>query len=119
MAAVDSTIWSLSPDVYGDPELREYVISKLRPLDAATFAPLSTLVLVGGLGGDKTSSSLIFEASSRLGSFAVSYGAHVGIYVGDGKFVSATSSGGVQVRSLYDSYWGPRWVGGTRTPVTK
>ena len=33
----------------------------------------------GGLGGDKTSSSLIFEAASRLGSFAVSYGAHVGI----------------------------------------
>jgi alkylation response protein AidB-like acyl-CoA dehydrogenase len=33
----------------------------------------------GGLGGDKTSSSLIFEAVSRLGSFAVSYGAHVGI----------------------------------------
>ena len=33
----------------------------------------------GGLGGDKTSSSLITEALSRLGSFAVSYGAHVGI----------------------------------------
>jgi alkylation response protein AidB-like acyl-CoA dehydrogenase len=33
----------------------------------------------GGLGGDKTSSSLIFEAVSRMGSFAVSYGAHVGI----------------------------------------
>ncbi len=33
----------------------------------------------GGTGGDKTSSSLIFEAASRLGSFAVSYGAHVGI----------------------------------------
>jgi butyryl-CoA dehydrogenase len=33
----------------------------------------------GGLGGDKTSSSLIFEAVSRQGSFAVSYGAHVGI----------------------------------------
>jgi alkylation response protein AidB-like acyl-CoA dehydrogenase len=33
----------------------------------------------GGLGGDKTSSSLIFEAASRLGSYAVSYGAHVGI----------------------------------------
>jgi len=33
----------------------------------------------GGLGGDKTSSSLIFEASSRVGSFAVSFGAHVGI----------------------------------------
>jgi len=33
----------------------------------------------GGLGGDKTSSSLITEALSRQGSFAVSYGAHVGI----------------------------------------
>jgi alkylation response protein AidB-like acyl-CoA dehydrogenase len=33
----------------------------------------------GGLGGDKTSSSLIFESISRLGSFAVSFGAHVGI----------------------------------------
>jgi alkylation response protein AidB-like acyl-CoA dehydrogenase len=33
----------------------------------------------GGLGGDKTSSSLITEVVSRLGSFAVSYGAHVGI----------------------------------------
>ncbi len=33
----------------------------------------------GGLGGDKISSSLIFEAASRVGSFAVSYGAHVGI----------------------------------------
>src|SRR3712207_4032534 len=33
----------------------------------------------GGLGGDKTSSSLITEAVSRQGSFAVSFGAHVGI----------------------------------------
>lgn len=39
---------------------------------------------------------------------------HVGIYIGRGKFVSSTSSSGVQVRSLYDSYWGPRWVGATR-----
>ena len=44
---------------------------------------------------------------------------HAGIYVGGGKFVSATSSGGVQVRSLYDSYWGPRWVAGTRVPATR
>src|SRR4029077_13538568 len=33
----------------------------------------------GGLGGDKTSTSLIFEAASMQGSFAVSFGAHVGI----------------------------------------
>lgn len=43
---------------------------------------------------------------------------HAGIYVGNGKFISATSSEGVQVRSLYDSYWGPRWVGATRVPAT-
>lgn len=33
----------------------------------------------GGLGGDKTSSSLIFETMSRVGSWAVSFGAHTGI----------------------------------------
>ena len=33
----------------------------------------------GGLGGDKTSSSLISESMSRQGSMAVSFGAHVGI----------------------------------------
>ncbi|HEX2057821.1 MAG TPA: C40 family peptidase [Actinomycetota bacterium] len=44
---------------------------------------------------------------------------HAGIYVGGGKFISSTSSGGVQVRSLYDSYWGPRWVAGTRVPATR
>lgn len=44
---------------------------------------------------------------------------HVGIYVGHGDFISATSSNGVQVRSLYDPYyWGPRWVGATRLPAT-
>lgn len=44
---------------------------------------------------------------------------HAGIYIGDGKFISSTSSNGVRVRSLYDPYyWGRRWVGATRTPVT-
>ncbi len=33
----------------------------------------------GGLGGDKTSSSLIFESMSRVGSWAVTFGAHTGI----------------------------------------
>ena len=42
---------------------------------------------------------------------------HVGIYIGDGQFVSATSSEGIQVRSLFDSYWGPLWVGGVRVSV--
>lgn len=44
---------------------------------------------------------------------------HVGVYVGGGRFISATSSEGVQVRSLYDPYyWGERWVGGVRLPTT-
>ena len=45
---------------------------------------------------------------------------HAGVYIGDGKFVSSTSSNGVRVRSIWDSsYWGPRWVGGTRVRVTR
>jgi peptidoglycan endopeptidase LytE len=44
---------------------------------------------------------------------------HAGIYVGGGKFISSTSSSGVRVNSLYDSYWGPRWVGATRVPATQ
>lgn len=39
---------------------------------------------------------------------------HVGIYLGGGRFVSATSSAGIAVRSISDSYWGPRYVGATR-----
>lgn len=43
---------------------------------------------------------------------------HVGVYIGRGRFISSTSSEGVQVRSLHDPYyWGPRWVGATRLPV--
>jgi cell wall-associated NlpC family hydrolase len=45
---------------------------------------------------------------------------HVGIYIGNGKFVSATSSSGVQVESVWDPYyWGPRWVGATRLATTR
>ena len=44
---------------------------------------------------------------------------HAGIYIGKGKFISSTSSDGVRVNSLYDSYyWGRRWVAGVRTPST-
>jgi cell wall-associated NlpC family hydrolase len=40
---------------------------------------------------------------------------HVGIYVGNGDFVSATSSGGVRKASVHDPYyWGKKWVGATR-----
>jgi NlpC/P60 family len=39
---------------------------------------------------------------------------HDGIYVGDGKFISATTSHGVQVKDLNDPYyWGPRFTRAT------
>lgn len=49
---------------------------------------------------------LVFQGSGEV--------SHAGIYIGDGNFISATSSSGVQVRSLFDSYWGPIWIGGLR-----
>ncbi|MFY3791581.1 NlpC/P60 family protein [Ureibacillus sp. MALMAid1270] len=43
---------------------------------------------------------------------------HVGIYIGNGKFVSATTSGGVKVDSINDPYyWGNKYVGAKR--ITK
>ena len=39
---------------------------------------------------------------------------HSGIYIGDGKFISATSSSGVAIASVNDSYWGERYIGAKR-----
>jgi cell wall-associated NlpC family hydrolase len=36
---------------------------------------------------------------------------HVGIYVGNNEFISATSSNGVKIDSMDNSYWKPRYVG--------
>jgi NlpC/P60 family len=45
---------------------------------------------------------------------------HAGIYIGHGKFISATSSSGVHIDSVYDRYyWGRRFVGATRVPATR
>jgi cell wall-associated NlpC family hydrolase len=41
---------------------------------------------------------------------------HTGIYVGEGKFVHAADERhGVVVSNLWDGYWGPRFVGASRT----
>jgi cell wall-associated NlpC family hydrolase len=45
--------------------------------------------------------------------------AHAGMYVGHGRFISSTTSSGVRIDSMHDPYyWGARYVGATRTPVT-
>jgi len=52
-AAVDSTIWSLSPDRYDDPGLREFARSKLEPLDGRQrAAAVAFLEAVRDLGDE-------------------------------------------------------------------
>lgn len=39
---------------------------------------------------------------------------HVGIFMGNGKFIHSSSSRGITVSRLHDSYWGPRFLGYSR-----
>ena len=39
---------------------------------------------------------------------------HVGIYIGNGQMMSATSSKGIAAQPVFSSYWGPKYVGAKR-----
>lgn len=39
---------------------------------------------------------------------------HVGIYVGNSRFIHSGTSTGVTISYMYDSYWGPRYIGAKR-----
>ena len=39
---------------------------------------------------------------------------HVGIYIGDGKFIHASSSKGITVSEVFTGYWGARYLGAGR-----
>lgn len=72
-----------------------------RTADAQYYAGSRTV------GGIKTGDLVFFQTYEPGPS-------HVGIYLGHGHFAHASSSHGVMVSSLSDSYWSARYIGAKR-----
>ncbi len=71
------------------------------PRSASDYASFGTSVsnLVPG-------DFVLFRTGNRI--------SHVGIYIGGNQFISSTSSRGIKIDSLSDSYWGPKYAGARR-----